>query len=958
MNFERKGYKIFRRTAGPVRHLQILIISLAVSLVVQLIRLLFGRSMHSPLQDILTLTLIIFLIGELILRLVDPKFRRRLLLSVLRLYKREPLTPQVITRKALLGLLAMCGITLFCVHTTYRFDRTTERLSAQKEVALLSSELLQQEIIGFEKEPLAAINVRFGANAQIPGQTNDGNVHISLYKDDDKIQSWDLPFAMFTTESYQKLELNSLLKMQSDSHYYLRIREKYGEEYEEEKKKNAEGDTEVSVSENTGDSDGTESGDIYTTENAEGMESSSIQETALEPTPISVYVYAEGGEGYERDGEPHTCCLCYTLTYRNLELKNIYTLGGVLLGILVALIILLDIEETAVMTVVLAILMLVFMQICPPFMAPDEENHFKRAFEVAEIGYVSRHMGETGVGGNIMPAAIDDYVWLYLDKPEEELLAEAAAAEASEKETEAADAAPVFISPASFLPEGATYGPGIVKPMSSASDQDDSDGSESSEAGADSGDADFYEGGADSHENEESADETSYDEESYDGENTDGENTDNDGTDGENGDSRSSDGEDLNGDGQPDSEDGTAGTGANPAMTEMETGSKEKPVILLDWNQTKEMEFGNTALYSPVSYLPLSAGIRVANVFSDQVATLFYGGRWGNVIANFLLCIFALRLAPFGKRILFLIMTFPMTLQEMVSLTPDGFTISICLFFLAYILRLSYGTSGDPENPRIRKVTPLDMAALAVSSVVLSQIKIVYVILLLLLFMIPGSRFRTKRTALIFKGVTAIFALALNLLWLSTSSGFLVEFQPGVDTPAQIDYVLSHIPVFYEVCARTLINSFASWTSTMTGSTLGTLNISVTPIVWLTATILFVAEITTCRENRQDVHRWDMLLLILTFLGGCALIMASLYAQWTPYRSPVIRGIQGRYFTPLLPLLAYFVVFTLQSRRKHGGIDPAADALPQRGTFCYLLVLFYNGIAVLDIAAHFIADLW
>ena len=950
MNFERKGYKIFRRTAGPVRHLQILIISLAVSLVVQLIRLLFGRSMHSPLQDILTLTLIIFLIGELILRLVDPKFRRRLLLSVLRLYKKEPLTPQVITRKALLAFATLCGITFFCVHTTYRFDRTTERLSAQKEVALLSSELLQQEIIGFENEPLAAINVRFGANAQIPGQTNDGNVHISLYKDDDKIQSWDLPFAMFETESYQKLELNSLLKMQSDSHYYLRIREKYGEEYEEEKKKNADGYTEGSVSENTegsvqentGDSDGTESGDIYTTENAEGMESSSIQETALEPTPISVYVYAEGGEGYERDGEPHTCCLCYTLTYRNLELKNIYTLGGVLLGILVALIILLDIEETAVMTVVLAILMLVFMQICPPFMAPDEENHFKRAFEVAEISYVSRHMGETGVGGNIMPAAIDDYVWLYLDKPEEELLAEAAAAEASERETEAADAAPVFISPASFLPEDATYGPGIIKPMSSA-------------AGTGTGDTDYYESeGTDTYENGESVDGASYDEaSSYDDESMNDESME-----GENTDSESSDADSLNGDKPQNSEDGTAGTGANPAMTEMETGSKEKPVILLDWNQTKEMEFGNTALYSPVSYLPLSAGIRVANVFSDQVATLFYGGRWGNVIANFLLCIFALRLAPFGKRILFLIMTFPMTLQEMVSLTPDGFTISICLFFLAYILRLSYGTSGDPENPRIRKVTPLDMAALAVSSVVLSQIKIVYVILLLLLFMIPGSRFRTKRTALIFKGVTAIFALALNLLWLSTSSGFLVEFQPGVDTPAQIDYVLSHIPVFYEVCARTLINSFASWTSTMTGSTLGTLTISVTPIVWLTATILFVAEITTCRENRQDVHRWDMLLLILTFLGGCALIMASLYAQWTPYRSPVIRGIQGRYFTPLLPLLAYFVVFTLQSRRKHGGIDPVADALPQRGTFCYLLVIFYNGIAVLDIAAHFIADLW
>ena len=262
------------------------------------------------------------------------------------------------------------------------------------------------------------------------------------------------------------------------------------------------------------------------------------------------------------------------------------------------------------MTVVLAILMLVFMQICPPFIAPDEDNHFKRAFEIAEIGYISRHMGETGVGGNIMPAAIDDYVHLYLEDPEEEALAEAAAEEASEMETEAEDAAPVFISPASFLPDGATYGPGIVMPMSSSSNDGDSDGSAS---GTDSaGDAESYGGDStDNYENGDSADGSFYDEDSYDEENVD---------------SESAGGEDMNGDGQSDNEDGTGVTGTTAAGTEYETGSKKKPVVLLDWDQTKEMEFGNTALYSPVSYLPLSAGIRVANIFSDKVDTLFYGG--------------------------------------------------------------------------------------------------------------------------------------------------------------------------------------------------------------------------------------------------------------------------------------------------------------------------------------------
>ena len=83
-----------------------------------------------------------------------------------------------------------------------------------------------------------------------------------------------------------------------------------------------------------------------------------------------------------------------------------------------------------------------------------------------------------------------------------------------------------------------------------------------------------------------------------------------------------------------------------------------------------------------------------------------------------------------------------------------------------------------------------------------------------------------------------------------------------------------------------------------------------------------------------------------------------LYAQWTPYCNPLVLGVQGRYFTPLLPLLAFFLVFTLQNQRKQQGFAPGTDASRQRGSYCYLLILLYNGIAVLDMASHYIAELW
>lgn len=884
-------HKIFRRISGASRHVLALIISISVSLIVPLVRLIVGHPLHSPVRDLLTFGLFLFAVLELILQTAEPKSRRNLMRSILRLYRKEPASPQRISHKVLLAVLAVCGITLYCVHTTYCFDRTTESLDAQKEVALISGEVLEQELLDFENSPdlaLSAVRIRFGTNEQnilqgdslTRARTAESIVHVSLIENEDVIQTWDLPFYLFSEKGYRKLELDSVLKLRADARYFLRIVEEYGEGAQSgsgDAEESGSGDSyEEDYEENSAEGYEEDYEEDYEENSSEGYEEDSMRLSAEktgteEEVPISLYVYANGGDGYVRDGIPHQCTLCYTLTYRNLALKSRFTRNGILLGILAAVLLLLDLEETAVMTAFLGILMLLFMQICPPFMAPDEENHFKRAFEVAKVSYISKHIGETGVGGNALPAAIDDYVGLYIDKTEE--MAEEASG-LPEEEIPEEEEQEVFLSPAALplkeLPEAASV-----------------------ESVSPEGDSGSYE---DSPEMEEQAD-ASADE------------TDN-------------------------------GSGLE---------EQERAPILLDWNETKEMEFGNTALYSPVSYLPHSAGIRIANVFSDQVPSLYYGGRWGNLIANFLLCAFALRLMPFGKRILFLIMTFPMTLQEMVTLTPDGFTISVCFFFFACVLHLSYGK---------REINRADMAVLGTAAVVLSQLKIVYVILLLLLFMIPEKRFASRRTALLFKGIAVGLALVLNLLWLRTSSGFLVEFQPGVDTPAQIRYVMSHIPAFYEVCARSFVNSVSRWISTMIGSVLGAYQFSTTPTIWVSALILFVYETAASRENRQDVHLWDPLVLILGFLGGCALILASLYVQWTPYRDTVIQGIQGRYFTPLLPLLAFFAVFMLQKRRKQQGFAAETDAVVQRGSYCYLILLLYNGIALLDIVNYFLVELW
>jgi uncharacterized membrane protein len=47
------------------------------------------------------------------------------------------------------------------------------------------------------------------------------------------------------------------------------------------------------------------------------------------------------------------------------------------------------------------------------------------------------------------------------------------------------------------------------------------------------------------------------------------------------------------------------------------------------------------------------------------------------------------------------------------------------------------------------------------------------------------------------------------------------------------------------------------------------------------------------------------LLLVLAALATLALVSASQYATWTPYGADYVEGIQGRYFIPLAPAVAW-----------------------------------------------------
>ena len=129
----------------------------------------------------------------------------------------------------------------------------------------------------------------------------------------------------------------------------------------------------------------------------------------------------------------------------------------------------------------------------------------------------------------------------------------------------------------------------------------------------------------------------------------------------------------------------------------------------------------------------------------------------------------------------------------------------------------------------------------------------------------------------------------------------------------------SYSGIFIATCVQTVITHFATRLPNMIGSNMGTLSITTTGTMWLMFIIFIVYEFCTVNDNPYEVHKYDCLILIGVFLIGTALIFASLYVQWTRVGKDLIDGTQGRYFTPLMAVLHFFVMFMRQIKLRQQG---------------------------------------
>lgn len=309
--------------------------------------------------------------------------------------------------------------------------------------------------------------------------------------------------------------------------------------------------------------------------------------------------------------------------------------------------------------------------------------------------------------------------------------------------------------------------------------------------------------------------------------------------------------------------------------------------------------FDNTALYSFVCYIPQVFGIIFARLFTDSLLIQLYFGRLFNFLFSMALLYFAIKVLPTKKEILFFICLLPITIQEVISLSPDALTISASFAFISYILYL--------KNDTNKKISRKDIGILTALSITISLCKIVYLPLVFMLFLLPKSKFKSKKEKYIVLGLILLLVIILNLSWLKIASDFLKVSSKGKSSK-QIAFILGNIFKYILICINTINEKFSVLVYQAFGKHLSWFSIKVPDIYIIINLILFIfMSLTRTDNNKFKLSSISRKIIFLDYISVIALIFTSLYIQWTEYKSDYIDGMQGRYFIPILLLIPFIL---------------------------------------------------
>jgi uncharacterized membrane protein len=362
----------------------------------------------------------------------------------------------------------------------------------------------------------------------------------------------------------------------------------------------------------------------------------------------------------------------------------------------------------------------------------------------------------------------------------------------------------------------------------------------------------------------------------------------------------------------------------------------------LDGTFASEDLYGGKGFYSSgypqnpfYGYIAQGIGIGIAKLLDLSVIWTMWLGRLCNLLLYAGICAIAIRKAPVYKIPLLVVACLPMALYQAASFSIDPFINGFGLLAIAYFIYMYKTTS---------KIRLKDLSIFLGACLLISLIKIPYVLFTFLIFLIPQTKFNSNKEFLISRIIPiAILIVSMAYSYFYASEQLLNTernayfLENNISSSRQINYILNNpkeatvtflqlgnsIPVMVDDIFR-----FSHMYWTYLSRTLSLLY------------MLFFVMFSIFYPNNMDIsknNRIKLVIIAILIYIGTFLIQ---FLTWTPVGSTNIEGVFARYFIPLMALIPLII-----------GINK--DILKNKNLDLIVItfvIIFISGVLILTIA--------
>lgn len=328
--------------------------------------------------------------------------------------------------------------------------------------------------------------------------------------------------------------------------------------------------------------------------------------------------------------------------------------------------------------------------------------------------------------------------------------------------------------------------------------------------------------------------------------------------------------------------------------------TKEQEIQLrsIKWsNENMSEGIAGSAVYLPILYVPQGIGLLLGKLFNLSIYHSYELAKLFSLISCIFLIWISSKFYPIPA-LAYIFIAMPMSIFQISSSSPDGLSFSISFLIGSILIKILENKVFDKKL--------IYILAISLVSLVTIRINLFPIFLLIFLIFIQSKEVNENKGMFV---ILLSFLLSLGWIILAyktimiDSNGSGNFNQSGMTATDKILYFLSHKKEFFMFFVNTFLNEKEmSWQYKHFIGVLGWSDTHLEKWMYYYLTIIiFIISALTIKLNRicKDIFPFVIFFIVILFTFFILLV------TWTDLSSPIIVGVQGRYFIPFAIILAY-----------------------------------------------------